>query len=142
MLKSSSNGNDVWKTADGTTLGFLQHKDSFESDVAAPVLLPEYHDVVFYCTSRGANAVGYLGDDGMFIVEKGSYLSPMDINTSCPENARKRLSNEATSIENNQLLTDLQFSSPSAAAAFVMKISANGIREWVNPDGIELGEFR
>jgi len=57
---------------------------------------------------------------------------------------RKQLiADEVVKIDENSNYTFLMnhlFSSPSSAAAVVMGRSANGLKEWKNIDGINLGE--
>jgi hypothetical protein len=73
-----------------------------------------------------------------FIVLKGSIINPKCNDKTCSGVAKK--AREHAKIDNNVLLEDVLFSSPSAAAMFVIGASANGYKTWKTIDGKTLKE--
>ncbi len=90
----------------------------------------------FYCRRRGAEAKGYLTNDG-FVVEKGSRIASTTLK-SCPDYTIKSRDINRNKIEKDVLTESILFSSPSGAAAFVIGGSANGKIEWKNKNGKDL----
>ena len=87
-----------------------------------------------------ARATGVRTGEG-FVVFKGSVVSPKPTN-SCRDDVRILREQHAGRIDDNCVLTeDTLFSSPSAAAGFVVFASANGLTTWVTEDGKTLKEL-
>ena len=93
-------------------------------------------DPDFMVAGRGGDAVGYLQDDGKFVVKKGSRIAATTTSGS-PKNyidLRDELIKKGVSYE-NQFVQDYIFESPSAAAAIILGRSSNGRKEWTKLDG-------
>ena len=93
-------------------------------------------DTDFMVAGRGGDAVGYLQDNGNFVVKKGSRIAATTTLGS-PKNyidLRDELLKEGV-ISENQFVQDYIFESPSAAAAIVLGRSSNGRKEWTKLDG-------
>ena len=78
--------------------------------------------------------------EGKFTVQKGSVLCPI-----MGEGLRTNLvleSREKALIENDVLQNDVEFTSPSLAAAFVIYGPANGWDHWKTADGKSINIFR
>lgn len=71
-----------------------------------------------------------------FVVFKGSHISPVDDDTipTVIKNRRKTVKVD----ENNILLEDELFTSPTYAAMFVIGKSENGLTRWKTSDGKSL----
>jgi len=105
----------------------------------AEVIIPN-QSPLFYINRRNAHAIGTMSDEG-FIVAAGSILSD-EITLSCPQSIKKmRKSYKRHLDEKGSLTKDILFRSPSAAASFVLGISANGNTEWKTETGIPLGKY-
>ena len=137
VLKASANGNDVWKTADGVKLGDIGKTDII---IKKKKLVSGIGPL--YCTGRGASAIGYLRQDGVFVLQAGSFITADEPTKACPSGTLKRLTIEAENLREDEVLADLEFGSASAAGNFVIKSSANGNEVWVTEDGIKLGELK
>lgn len=94
--------------------------------------------VPLFAKQRSADAEGYLTSDGKFILKKGSFITPKEPTSTCPQSTRNRLLVEAGNLVGNKVLNDLVFSSPSAAACFVAKASMNGNDVWRSANGTKL----
>jgi hypothetical protein len=100
-----------------------------------------------YCEIKGLKAVGYLSSSG-FLVKKGSQAVLKERASAkkypWPLNMRQRFKDEGVlSVEKDHLLfnRDVEFSSPSAAAAVVHGGHANGLIAWKNKTGKTLKEI-
>jgi len=100
-----------------------------------------------YCEIKGLKAVGYLSSSG-FLVKKGSQAVLKERASAkkypWPLNMRQRFKDEGVlSVEKDHLLfnRDVEFSSPSAAAAVVYGGHANGLIAWKNKTGKTLKEI-
>lgn len=114
-----------------TIIGMLGYK------VFEPVEVVKNKDnkeLEFKCTNRGAEAIGVRTKDGKFIVKKGSKISPNGFTSSCFEHVKKRRKQEENKINNNILMEDVLFETPSGAACFVMGAMANGLTAWSTND--------
>jgi len=74
-----------------------------------------------------------------YIVLKGSMVNPKANDKTCSGVAKR--AREQTTIENNILMEDTLFPSPSAAAMFVTGASANGYTVWKTADGKTLKDI-
>lgn len=127
---SNTNGNKEWKTSDGINLGSLQSKEETSESTQC---------TLFYCSGRGASAVGYPTEEG-FVVKKGSIITSLEPVSSCPASAIKALEKNKNIIRNNTLLDDITFKSASAASSFVTKASTSGRTYWCTKDGTPYGK--
>ncbi|MBO4456690.1 MAG: GIY-YIG nuclease family protein [Butyrivibrio sp.] len=122
-------------------VGTLGHK------VFVPLVAGRTDDLGFagkepelYCTRSGVDARGVRTSDG-FVVKEGSRVSE-GFKPSCPEHIIKWRKKHSDKIdENNVLLEDILFNSPSGAAAFVCGVGLNGNVEWKTADGVTLKEL-
>jgi hypothetical protein len=95
---------------------------------------------VFAITRSGADAKAVLTSEGM-VVLTGSILRK-DIVPSCPDSVKAARENNAENInENNALMKDILFRTPSGAGAFVLGAPANGNIEWKTSDGRTLKDI-
>ena len=137
VILSNTNGNNEWRTKDGIKLtSFRNAKETIESK---KIVASKPTNTEFYCTDRGASAIGYQTDDG-FVVKKDSLLTLMAPTASCPESAKKALEGAKAIIKDNRLTEDIAFKSASAASNFVLQATTNGRKIWHTKDGISLGE--
>mgnify|MGYP003593876416 FL=1 len=86
-------------------------------------------------------ATGTQTEEG-FIVFKGSQSSEefKKASTQSLRNKWNELRNQKI-VDNRIFLKDIIFSSPSTAAAMILRRNANGLREWKNKDGKSLKEI-
>jgi hypothetical protein len=99
-------------------------------------------DYLYLKTSKGLSATGLVAPDG-FIVFKDSTINDSFSERSLSENIiklRKQYLSDGT-VFKNVFLKDTLFSSPSAAADFVLGYSASGPRSWKNSQGKSLKEI-
>ncbi len=102
---------------------------------------------ILFCEIKGLKAVGHLISNG-FLVQKGSQAVLKERASTkkfpWPLNMRSKLKEEgALSVEKNHIIftKDVEFSSPSAAAAVVHGGHANGLIAWKNKAGKTLKEI-
>ena len=120
-------------------MGTLGHK-VFEPLVQEQAPLPRSEDAQseikqdFFIKRSGANARSWLTNEGMVILA-GSVIRG-DMVPSCPDYVKKaREANREDIDENNTLLKDLLFKTPSGASSFVLGAPSNGNIEWRTEDG-------
>ena len=79
--------------------------------------------------------------NGKFVVLKGSVCCPIRGKgwTSTKQIDQKR---ESSSFDGDVLQVDVEFTSPSLAAAFITYKPENGWTEWKNKDGKPIDVFR
>ena len=96
--------------------------------------------MLLHLAGKKAAAQGYVNDDG-FVVLKGSQMSP-DLRKSCREWVSTHRNNLINSgkVKGFVFIEDVQFSSPSAAAAAIVGGEANGLIMWKNDEGKTLKE--
>lgn len=114
--------------------------------VAQPAAKPQSGGNLF-CQRKGAEGRGHRTPDG-FVVLKGStaVLQERESAKSWPATIaiRKQLIADGTLIQKDgfyEFTRDVQFSSPSAAAAVIEGGSANGLIAWRTTDGRNLKEL-
>jgi len=114
--------------------------------VAQPAAKPQSGGLLF-CRRKGAEARGHRTPDG-FVVLRGStaVLQERESAKSWPATiaTRKQLIVDGTLTQKDgfyEFVRDVQFSSPSAAAAVIEGGSANGLIEWKTKDGVTLKEL-
>lgn len=96
-------------------------------------------DTVYLHTRGRTIASGLMVPDG-FIVQKGSTLNDRKLSTHFPKSLfklRKQYQNDGT-LQNSTLMQDILFSSPSAAATFMLGYPASGPQLWKTEEGIML----
>jgi hypothetical protein len=103
---------------------------------------------IISCKIKGLSARGYLTPNGI-IVLKGSkaVLQERDSAKKWPSAMvqRNKLIEEGSLVEQNGVYVftkDIEFSSPSSAAATIYGGSANGLTAWVNSSGIQLKDLQ
>jgi hypothetical protein len=103
---------------------------------------------LFYCTKKGAQAKGMRSPNG-FVVYKGS-TAVLQERESAKVHGAWVLALRANLIEQGQLIPDagyfrftkdVEFASPSAAAAVVVGGNAAGPISWKNASGVTLKEY-
>lgn len=83
----------------------------------------------FKYKGKKAEGSGIRTSDG-FVVLKGSVLNP-SVAKSCPKNTIKNRERYASAVdENNRLIDNILFPSPSAAASFLSGTSVSGMSAW------------
>ncbi|MFL6599069.1 MAG: GIY-YIG nuclease family protein [Chthoniobacterales bacterium] len=120
------------------------------SDLLIPVAQPAAKSQsggLLFCRRKGAEGRGHRTPDG-FVVLKGStaVLQERESAKSWPATiaTRKQLIADGTLIEKDgfyEFTRDVQFSSPSTAAAAIEGGSANGLIEWKTKDGVTLKQL-
>ncbi|MCM1164795.1 MAG: GIY-YIG nuclease family protein [Lachnospiraceae bacterium] len=83
-------------------------------------------------------AMGKQTSDG-FVVLKGSLISPMDAEYLSKGDLERRKQRRVD--DNNVLLEDMLFNTPSGAATFAIGKNANGWNEWKTKDGKTLHDL-
>ncbi len=92
-------------------------------------------DIYVIEAARGAKAQGIQTNEG-FVVLKGSRIADSEVaSTPGPVKAKRAALLADGSVQNNVVMKEILFSSPSLAAAVVMGRSANGQIEWELPNG-------
>ena len=136
VLGASANGWTSWATADGMLLKDFQPSETEE------ISLPPADDEEIFYLSREIRKLGKKISARMirtstgYKVLAGSDVSPLDDEEHL-SNKMKEL-RHSEKVVDGKLLEDLEFSSPSGAAVFVLGASANGWTSWATADGVQL----
>jgi hypothetical protein len=99
------------------------------------------------CEIKGLKATGYLTPNGIVVLNGSqAVLSPRESSTKYPWSTtlRDKLKEEGSLIENGdhlKFVKDVEFSSPSAAAAVIHGGQANGLTAWKNKQNKSLKEL-
>lgn len=102
---------------------------------------------LLHCTIKGLMARGYLTPNGIVVLEGSeAVLEERASAKKWPSvlAQRNRLIGEGALVKKEHayvFVKDVEFSSPSSAAATIHGGSANGLTAWVNKDGIELKQL-
>lgn len=97
-------------------------------------------EVVYHCVRKTADAKMTVRK-GEYVVLKGSKLNSVEsssMHSSLSVLRGKLISEGKLKKETMELLEDVAFSSPSAAAVFVYGASANGWSEWADDKGVTI----
>lgn len=152
----NSNGLTEWKNKDGVTLKELNSdtptptkktpkKASVKTTPVKSVppdpdpegAAPSTPDgaILLHLAGKKAVAQGYVNDDG-FVVLKGSHMSPT-LRKSCREwvSTYRNSLIDSGKVKDFVFIENVQFSSPSAAAAAIVGGEANGLTMWKNDEG-------
>ncbi|WP_051211823.1 DUF4357 domain-containing protein [Butyrivibrio fibrisolvens] len=120
-------------------VGMLGHK-VFVPLISSNNSIESGNSQELYCSNNKGKAIGVMTSDG-FVVKKGSTISK-NISASCPEyTVKKREAYKEKIGDDNILLEDILFNSPSGAASFVCGASKSGNAAWKNADGKNLKEL-
>jgi hypothetical protein len=92
--------------------------------------------------SHGGKKASCIRTDKGFIVLAGSYINKNSKDHLTPGNQKLRAKHEDKINKDGELMENITFSSPSAAAIFVLGRSANGNVEWKTADGKTLGDVK
>lgn len=117
---------------------FEKADDDKASAAAAPASAPDAEPLL-RLDSAGARGEGRQVADG-FVVLAGSRLR-MSLTPSAPDSIQKHRDYYKDRIDNGVLTKDTVFSSPSAAAQFLMGASVNGKLHWKTELGVPLGRL-
>lgn len=119
-----------------------------ESFIEKPKAKGPEKSKILFCKIKNIVATGYLTPNGM-IVRKGSQavLNERPSAQKWPSvlTQRNKLISEGTLVLKDKALhftKDVEFSSPSTAAATIHGGSANGLTSWVNADGVVLKKLQ
>jgi len=105
-------------------------------------------DDILFCKIKGLTAKGYLTPNGMVVLQGSqAVLEVRDSASKYPSVLvqRNKLIEEGVLAEQGVAFVfskDVEFSSPSAAAATIHGGSANGLTSWVNSGGIQLKQLQ
>lgn len=94
---------------------------------------------LLYLRASSAVGTGRQTPDG-FVVFAESRVRD-DMTRTVPESTKLARKKYADRIEDGILTSDIVFTSPSAAAQFLMGSSASGNRHWTTADGVTLGDL-
>ena len=136
VLGASANGWTSWAAADGKLLKEFQPSEPQE--ISPP---PVDAEEIFYL-SREIRKLGKKISARMirtstgYKVLAGSDVSPLDDEEHL--SARLKELRHSEKVSDGKLTEDLEFSSPSGAAVFVLGASANGWTSWATADGVQL----
>lgn len=105
----------------------------------------QHEEAVLHTTCNGIEAFGVY-DGEQFEVLEGSHIGRTEYKSLSPAIARQRQSalknGDMTDVNGDYVLNkSISFSSPSAAAMFVLGARINGWTEWKNKDGKTLDEL-
>lgn len=120
------------------TLGHRLFEPLVKPVIVSEVASPSNEEALKLHLERTIKNVGKVEADGSqtaegFVVFKGSHISPVDDDT-IPAVIKDRRRTVKVD-DNNDLLEDELFTSPSYAAMFVIGKSANGLTSWKTIDG-------
>lgn len=110
-------------------------------EVFVPTFSPSKTSVqanILYCEIKGLKAKGYLTPNGLVVIAGSqAVLNPRSSSAKYPwsQTMRERLMEQGSLVINNDHLMfakDIEFSSPSAAAAVIHGGQANGLTAWKN----------
>jgi hypothetical protein len=99
------------------------------------------------CEIKGVKATGYLTPNGIVVLSGSqAVLTPRESSTKYPWSTtlREKLRAEASLIVNGdhlKFVKDVEFSSPSAAAAVIHGGQANGLTAWKNQQNKSLKDL-
>ena len=157
----NSNGLTEWKNKDGVTLKELNSDTSTPAKKTpkknpgkaapakaepdkpvddVPAIPPDA--MLLHLAGKKAAAQGYVNDD-RFVVLKGSQMSPT-LRKSCREwvSTHRNELIDSGKVKNYVFTENVQFSSPSAAAAAIVGGEANGLIMWIDEQGRKLKELQ
>lgn len=108
----------------------------------------EKQEEIMSCNIKGLTAKGYLTPNGIVVLkgsqavleERGSAKKWLSVMVQ-----RNKLIEEGSLVQNvgAYIFTkDIEFSSPSSAAATIHGGSANGLAAWVNSNGVQLKDLQ
>jgi hypothetical protein len=103
--------------------------------------------VLLSCEIKGLKSKGYLTPNGIVVLAGSQAVlneRPSSHKYPWPVNMRRKLKEDgALTVKTDHLIfeQDVEFSSPSAAAAVIHGGHANGLTAWKNKDGKNLKEF-
>jgi hypothetical protein len=107
----------------------------------------EHEERTLFCEIKGLQASGHLSPNGLVILKGSQAVLTERASTQkypWPHNMRERLKEEGALIVQSDHLSftrDVEFSSPSAAAAVVHGGHANGLTAWKDKQGKTLKEI-
>ena len=100
---------------------------------------------LFYIKSKGCNAIGELTPNNKIRIKRGSILRN-EVTKSYSDNDKKRRK-ELIEVhcqfteKGYEVLEDFPSLSPSSASGMVQGRSSNGLKDWLDKDGITLGTY-
>lgn len=98
---------------------------------------------ILHMDISGCHGEGYLTSDGGFILKAGATISSVQHSSSPEGISRKRKSAvETGKVVDWITVEDMEFTSTSYAAAFVVGRSQSGPKCWKNSEGVSLCELR
>lgn len=97
------------------------------------------NESLLFLNSSSASGKGRQTSEG-FVVLEGAQLRE-DFTASCPDTIKRLREKYRDRIEEGELTKDTLFSSPSAAAGFLMGSSANGRFHWRDAQNVSLAEL-
>lgn len=118
-------------------LGYKVFDSLIDRDSGNILNNPTEDEPILFCRRRSANARGKRTNEG-FVILSGSKIAH-GFNNSAPDWVYDLRKKHAQDIQKDLSISkDLLFSSPSAAAAFVIGGTANGLVEWKSAADITL----
>lgn len=104
--------------------------------------LPQESKVTLFHNQRKDAWLSYVETSGMrqFLLLKGSRIS-LKTRDSCPPSLRSKILDFLKTHPDGALSEDIEFGSPSGAAAFVVGGTKNGKEYWLDPNGIPIGSY-
>ena len=108
----------------------------------------EEKEEIMFCKIKGLTAKGYLTPNGMIVLAGSeAVLEARDSASKYPSvlvQRNKLIEEGVLSVQKEAYVfnKDVEFSSPSAAAAVIHGGSANGLISWVNSSGVQLKQLQ
>lgn len=117
-------------------------------DKSSSTVHSENKTELLYCNIKGLNATGYLTPNGIVVLKNSQAVLEERVSAQKWPSVlaqRNKLIEDGALIEKDGayvFIKDIEFTSPSSAAATIHGGSTNGLMAWVNKNGIPLKQLQ
>ena len=101
-------------------------------------------DTTLHCDIKGLTAKGQLSDNGLIVFKGSQVVKEHRPSANRWRDKREQLLDKGVLVEQDNCLAftqNVEFSSPSAAAAIIHGGAANGLIAWKNSQGVALKDM-